>query len=120
MDKRVFRLAEELRRNLQNQWTVGKMAEFAGMSAPHFQKLFKKNMQAPPAAYLRDLRLEKARELLGRQDKCYQISEIRKMVGIEQDSHFTRDFKKKYGVTPTAYSKQYSEKIQAEMQIGKK
>ena len=111
MDRRIFHLKEHLPNNLQHQWTVKEMAEIVGLSIPYFQKLFKENIGIPPIEYLRDLRLEKARELLG--TTFLQIQEIRSKVGIQNDSHFTRDFKKKYGVTPTEYRKLYSERIQA-------
>lgn len=58
-------------------------------------------------AYLNELRLEKARELL-EDERCFlQIKEIGHQVGLVNDSHFTRDFKKKYGLTPTEYRKQH-------------
>jgi AraC family transcriptional regulator, alkane utilization regulator len=119
MDKRIFHLKKELHNKPEHQWTVKEMAEFTKMSETHFQKLFKVNTGMPPIAYLSDLRLEKARELL-EGDEFLQIQEIRAKVGIWQDSHFTRDFKKKFGVTPKEYRKQFWEKEQGETQIGKK
>ncbi len=68
--------------------------------------------------YLHDLRLEKARELLETTFK--NIDEIRREIGIRNESHFTRDFKKKFGLTPTNYRKQYWDKIQAERDMDKK
>lgn len=82
------------------------MADEIEMSAPHFHKRFKELTGSTPVAYLNDLRLEKARELL-EDDQCFlQIKEIGNKVGLANDSHFTRDFKKKYGLTPSEYRKQ--------------
>ncbi len=64
--------------------------------------------------FLKDLRLEKARELLEDENNFLQIQEIRIKVGISHDSHFTRDFKEKFGLTPTEYRRRHSEKMQAE------
>ena len=103
IDKRILQLRENLINNLHQQWTVKGMAKICEISMPHLQKLFKANTGMSPIMYLRNLRLEKARELLVTTFK--QIKEIRLEVGMINESHFTRDFKKKYGVTPTVYRK---------------
>jgi AraC-like DNA-binding protein len=120
MDRRIFYLCEHLSRNLEYQWTVEEMSEILKLSVRHFQKLFKSEVKSSPMNYLRDMRLEKARQLLANADSFLTIKEIRLAVGILNDSHFTRDFKKKYGVTPTEYRKGFWDKIQTENEIGKK
>lgn len=110
MDGRIFHLKQVLLDNLQRDWTIEEMAQITVLSVPHFQKLFKINIGAPPITYLRDLRLEKARELL--ETTFWQIQEIRLKVGVLYDSNFTRDFKNKYGVSPTEYRKHHWDKIQ--------
>lgn len=67
--------------------------------------------------YLRDLRLKKARQLLEESDSFSTIKEIRLAVGILNDSHFTRDFKKKYGLAPSEYRNDFWSKIQIENKI---
>ncbi|MGI9056825.1 MAG: helix-turn-helix transcriptional regulator [Pyrinomonadaceae bacterium] len=118
MDGRIFHIKEKLLDSLHLQWTIEKLADAVGLSVPHFQKLFKSNVGLPPMTFLQDLRLEKASELLER--TFLQIQEIRLQVGLQHDSHFTRDFKKKYGVNPTQYRRRHWEKIQNEKQNGKK
>lgn len=118
MDGRIFHLREQMLKNLKDDWTIEKLAQLIGVSAPYLQKLFREEMEITPIAYLRDLRLKKACELL--ETTFNNISEIRYEVGMPNDSHFTRDFKKKYGVTPTAYRKQYWDKIQTEKSDGQK
>lgn len=118
MDGRIFHLKEQLLKNLQHDWTIEEMSQNVELSIPHFQKLFRAETGIAPIAYLRDLRLEKARELL--ETKFYRLKQIGFEVGMSNDSHFTRDFKKKYGVTPTEYRKQYWEKIQTQKSVGKR
>ena len=77
-----------------------------------FQKLFKSNTGTSPVAYLRELRLEKARLLL--ETTFVQIKQIGIKIGLTNDSHLTRDFKNKYGVTPTECRRQHWDKAQAE------
>ena len=118
MNGRIFYLREQMLKDLNRKWTVEELAQEIKVSAPYLQQLFKKEMQISPIAFLRDVRLKKACELL--ETTFDNISEIRYKVGMPNDSHFTRDFKKKYGVTPIAFRKQYWEKIQAEKAIGQK
>jgi AraC family transcriptional activator of mtrCDE len=112
MDGRIFHIKQQLNKNLQYNWSVPKLAKLIDVSAPHLQKLFKAEMKMSPIACLRNLRLEKARELLETTFKRVSIIAIE--IGINSESHFTRDFKNKYGLTPTAYRKEHWKKIQAE------
>lgn len=118
MDGRIFHLKEQLLKNPQHNWTIEEMSQFVELSVSHFQKLFKTETGIAPVTYLRDLRLEEARELL--ETKFSRLKEIGFKVGIPNDSRFTRYFKKRYGVTPTEYRKQHWEKVQAEKSDGKK
>lgn len=110
MDGRIFHIKEKLHNNLKKHWTLEKMAQEVGLSAPHFQKLFKSNVGLPPMTFLQNLRLEKACQLL--EDTFLQVQEIRCEVGMSGNSHFTRDFKVKFGLTPTEYRKIHWRKIQ--------
>ena len=89
------------------------MAKIVDLSPPHLQRLFKIHVGVSPMAYLLELRLEKARELL--ENPFLQIKQIGRMVGILTDSHFTREFKKNCGLTPTEFRRFHQEKVQAEV-----
>lgn len=103
MDGRIFHIIEKIRENWNHDWTVEEMAIIIELSESHFQKLFKSETGMSPKAYLKNLRLEKARELL--ENGFKQIKQIGYEIGLTNDSHFARDFKKKYGTTPTQYRK---------------
>ena len=118
MDGRVFILRGRLLENLEQHWTTEEMAEIVELSVPHLQRLFKQESGIARLTFLQNARLEKSRELL--ETTFLQISQIGIAVGMPNDSHFTRDFKKKYGATPTEYRKQFWENIQSEKQIGQK
>lgn len=71
------------------------------MSPAYFSTLFKKEMNQTYVAYLTDMRLNKAVELLNSTDyKTYVIAE---MVGYQEQNYFSYVFKKKFGVPPTKY-----------------
>lgn len=106
MDGRIIVLKERIVRNLQQGWNVEQLAGSIGISESHLQKLFKDEIGLSPIKYVRNLRFEKAAELLTDR-RFLQIQEICQEVGISDQSHFTRDFKKRYGKTPKQYRKDY-------------
>ena len=71
------------------------------LSRSHFYTLFKTDMNVSPARYLKALRMEAARELL--QTGSLSVKEIGALVGLNDQSHFVRDFKTRYGFTPTEF-----------------
>ncbi|HEX9919470.1 MAG TPA: helix-turn-helix domain-containing protein, partial [Pyrinomonadaceae bacterium] len=70
-----------------------------------FCHLFKAETGSSPARYLKALRLERARELL--ETTFLSVKEIRALVGFNDDSHFARDFRATYGLTPQQYRERY-------------
>lgn len=113
MDGRIFHLRKRILDDLRHEWTIEEMADFVELSAPHLQKLFKVQSGTSPLAFVREMRLEKARDLL--ENTFRQIHIIGYEVEMPNDSHFTRDFKKRYGTTPTEYRKRHWERMQIEV-----
>ena len=101
MDRRVFYLIEEFSIKPANHWTLKEMAQSVRLSERHLQKLFKSEAGVSPITFLRDLRLDRACRFL--EDSSLLIKEIGVEIGMPNDSHFTRDFKKRYGMTPSDY-----------------
>lgn len=116
MEYRVFRLKEQILVNLKSDWTVDKMAEETNVSKEHFHKLFKKETGKSPIYFIRCLRLEKAKELL--ETTNLRVKEIICEVGIRDQTHFVRDFKKAYGFKPNEYRQKYWDDIQAQKASG--
>lgn len=108
MDGRIVILEERVMRRLNHEWSVRELADSIGVSESYLQRLFKDATGVSPIQYIRELRLRHARDLL--EDRRFlRIQEICIEVGINDPSHFTRDFAKKYGSTPTTYRKRYWE-----------
>lgn len=117
MEYRVFRLNERILKDLKFNWTVEKMADSCELSKDQFHKLFRKETGQSPIQFLREKRLEKAKELL--ETRKSRIKEIIAEVGIHDQTHFVRDFKKAYGYTPNEYRQKYWDDIQAKKQMAK-
>jgi len=110
MDKRIFHLKKRLSQDLGRDWTAEDMAVAANMSLSNFHRLFRiTNGGVTPKAFLHDLRLDRAAEMLGDPECVLRISEIGNAVGLINESHFAADFKKKFGMTPTQYQTNQAE-----------
>ncbi|MEQ1644601.1 MAG: AraC family transcriptional regulator [Pyrinomonadaceae bacterium] len=120
MKQKIFHIQELLSRTLDTDWTVEAMADAVGLTEAYFRNLFREQTGKTPAEYLRDARLDRSYELLSDPLNFEPIKCIRAAVGLKSDSHFTHDFKKRFGHTPTAFRESIYAKYQAERQNGKR
>jgi AraC-like DNA-binding protein len=104
-DKRISTVKETISSNFQKCWTVDELAETIKLSKSRFKELFRQKTQLSPIQFVRHLRFEKVKELL--ETTHLTVKEIGFAVGINDQSGFVRDFKKKYGLTPTEYRKSF-------------
>lgn len=79
------------------------MARRVNLSISHLTRLFKTETGLAPLGYLREMRLERAAELL--ESSFLTVKEIRAVCGLGDKSRFIKDFKKHFGTTPTGYRK---------------
>ena len=70
----------------------------------------------PPIRYLRQLRMERAKNLL--ESSFLSVKEIAYQVGLNDESHFVRDFKSTYGYSPALYRSQFRNKAMSETHNG--
>lgn len=116
MKAKISFLKKAILSNPRDDWKIEKLAQTIGISPAHLQKLFKVETGISPARFIKQLRLEKAQELL--ETTFLRVQQIGFEVGITDQSYFNREFKKKYGVTPNQYREQFQEKINAEENEG--
>lgn len=81
--------------------TIEHLATVAGLSPYHFIRKFKAAFDKTPHQYLRQIRLEKARNLL--KNSRHSITEICYAVGFHSPGSFSSLFHKQTGVSPRAY-----------------
>lgn len=94
-----------MRRDLRAKLTLDDMARAVNLTSFHFCHLFKAETGRSPAKYLKALRLERARELL--ETTSLSVKEIRALIGLNDESHFARDFRATYGLTAQQYREHY-------------
>jgi AraC family transcriptional activator FtrA len=98
---RVALLMRALRADLQRDWTVAGMATLLGVSDAQLRRLCARAVGATPRQLLCNMRLQAAAVLL--LDPSIRVKEIQARVGIADASHFCRDFRDRFGVSPTEY-----------------
>lgn len=91
--------------NLHRHLPVDRMAASVNLSYSRLEHLFKAQTGMTPVSYLKKLRIEKARELL--ETTFLTNQQIIIKVGLGDESHFVRDFKKAYGLRPSQYRKRH-------------
>jgi AraC family transcriptional regulator len=102
--RRLARVMEFIRCNLDSDLTVSQLASVACMSAAHFARSFRLATGLPPHEFVSQQRLELAKTRLLRDD--VQIGEIAFAAGFSSQANFTRAFRKAVGVTPAQFRAQ--------------
>ena len=77
------------------------LAKLCGISYDYLRQLFEKWYGVSPIKYINDLKLKRAKELLG--SGMYSVSEAAYNSGFSDVSHFSRFFKANVGISPNEY-----------------
>lgn len=87
-----------IEQNFQNNISIEDIALSCGLNRSYFGKIFHDNIGASPQQFLLSYRMTKATELL--KLTSLSIADIGNAVGYTNQLHFSRAFKKIYGVSP--------------------
>jgi AraC family L-rhamnose operon regulatory protein RhaS len=90
---------KSLEDNLAQNWTVNSMAENCGLGATQFSKHCYQLTNFTPVNYLNQLRLVKAKKMIG-ENKGSTITSIAYDCGFSSNQYFTRVFKAHFKETP--------------------
>jgi transcriptional regulator GlxA family with amidase domain len=101
MDWRVQTVIAFMGAHLQDDLSLKKMAQSVNLSPWWLCHLFRKETGVPPERYLKLLRMQRAKELL--ETTFLSVKEVMTRVGVSDESHFVRDFKRVYSLSPTQY-----------------
>lgn len=92
------RILERMDAQPEAHLTIDELARDAGLSPAHFTRAFKESVGRAPHQHLVALRLERARRLLDAPDAV--LSDVALRTGFADQAHFTRFFKRQFGITP--------------------
>lgn len=87
--------------NLHYNISVEEVAQQVNLSTSYFSSLFKKELGISVASYIRNMRIEAAKNMLRFSDYSYQ--DISNYLAFSSQSHFISSFKKQVGMTPKEY-----------------
>jgi AraC-like DNA-binding protein len=90
-----------VRTHLTEQLRLAQLAKLAGFEATYFSRLFHKKVGKTLAAYVLDLRLERARELLA--TTRLGLSRVAELSGFSSAQYLCRVHKRRTSETPDAY-----------------
>ncbi|MCG8582511.1 MAG: AraC family transcriptional regulator [Bacteroidales bacterium] len=85
--------------NFTNNVSLEKFAEMSGRSLSTFNREFKKAFNSSPHKWIKQKRLELAKNLLTHTNK--KASDVCLEVGFEDLAHFSRSFKSHFGLNPS-------------------
>ena len=94
-------IAEIERSFLQAEISVEKLSALCGISEVYFRKIFASVLGVSPKEYIIRKRMEHACRLL-LSGQC-EVNEVAALCGYAEPCHFSREFKKRMGVSPKGY-----------------
>src|SRR3569832_1954625 len=110
MDRRIELIISKFKKDPAAPWDISALSVLVNLSPSRFRHLFKQETGTTPAQYLKDMRLVNAEKML--RTTFLTIKQILEQVGIASNAHFVRDFRRKYGTTPTTYRRTIWRKLQ--------
>lgn len=94
----VARAIRHLRENFRAPVSIPELASRVGMSPSSLHKHFKAVTSTTPLQYTKELRLLEARRLLS--EGAHTVSSAAYEVGYESPNQFSREYSRKFGVSP--------------------
>ncbi len=100
-DARIARVIAFVEESFAQTLRISDLAEVAAMSTSNLMRSFKAQTGLSVAAYVRERRLQRAREMLSEPRRS--LSQVAFDTGFSDHSHLTRSFKARFGVTPSQW-----------------
>ena len=100
---RFERVRDYLHDNYMHAVSLDELAQVASLSPYHFQRQFKAHFHVTPHQMLMAIRLWRAKAFL---THGMPAAEVAAATGLTDQSHLTRAFTRRYGITPVRYQKQ--------------
>ena len=99
----IRRAPQFISEHVREKLTVPLVARHVDVSPSYLTALFRKNLQISPGEYVRRIKLQESKQMI-REDNM-NFTEIAAALQYSTVHHFSRQFKDKFGITPTEYAK---------------
>ena len=100
-DNRIRKSINLMAERVGDDLSIDEIASDAGLSRPHFYRLFRENVGVTPNVYINTLRAETAIERLVTTNQA--VTSIGLDLGFASQASFTRFFRANVGIPPTDY-----------------
>lgn len=103
--KHINACREYIYSHIKERITIEDLADALGVSASYLSRLFKKETGVSVSAYIRDRKIDMAKNLLRFSDAS--MIDIANRLAFSSQSHFIQQFKESVGMTPKKYRDKY-------------
>ena len=103
-ENEIIRKAQQyISSHIRERLSVPLVARQVDVSPSYLTALFHKNLQISPGEYIRRIKLQESKQMIREND--LNFTEIAAALQYSTVHHFSRQFKEKFGITPTEYAK---------------
>ena len=103
-ENEIIRQAQQyISTHIRQKLSVPLVAKQVDVSPSYLTELFHKNLEISPGEYIRRTKLQESKQMI-REDNL-NFTEIAAALQYSTVHHFSRQFKEKFGITPTEYAK---------------
>ena len=103
-DNELIRKAQQyISANVRTKLTVPGVAQAVQVSASYLTALFHKHLQLSPGEYIRRIKLQESKQLI--REGAMNFTQIAETLQYSNVHHFSRQFKEKFGLTPSDYAR---------------
>ncbi|NBZ87673.1 GlxA family transcriptional regulator [Stagnihabitans tardus] len=100
--EKLLQAAAFLEARIEEPFDLDACAAHLNLSRRQIERLFATHLDVTPVRYMNDLRLARGRALLSETDM--KVTEVAVACGFASASHFSKSFRKKYGLSPYRFS----------------
>ena len=103
-ENEIIRRAQQyISTHVRSRLTVPLVAENTDVSTSYLTALFHKHLQISPGEYIRRIKLQESKQMI--REGALNFTEIAEALQYSTIHHFSRQFKEKFGITPSQYAK---------------
>ena len=103
-ENEIIRQAQQyITAHIREKLSVPAVARQVDVSPSYLTALFHKNLQISPGEYIRRIKLQESKQMI--RENNLNFTEIAAALQYSTVHHFSRQFKEKFGITPTEYAK---------------
>ena len=103
-ENEIIRQAQQfISSHIREKLSVPLVARQVDVSPSYLTALFHKNLQISPGEYIRRIKLQESKQMI--RENNLNFTEIAAELQYSTVHHFSRQFKEKFGMTPTEYAK---------------